>query len=134
MLHQENFSLDAIAGARLLDLQEDARWNFNGDIASLPLPGRSGSGQAEDSDWDAIVGVRGRATFGAERNWFVPYYLDVGTGDSDFTWQARIGLGYSFESLDVLGVWRYLDYDLGDSTPIESIDFNGPALGVTFRF
>jgi hypothetical protein len=37
-------------------------------------------------------------------------------------------------SVDVTGVWRYLDYDLGDSTPIKSINFNGPALGVTFRF
>jgi hypothetical protein len=44
------------------------------------------------------------------------------------------GLGYSFDSIDVTGVWRYLDYDLGDSTPIKSIDFNGAALGVTFRF
>jgi hypothetical protein len=34
----------------------------------------------------------------------------------------------------VTGVWRYLDYDFGGSKPIKSIDFNGPALGVTFRF
>ncbi|MCC7199917.1 MAG: hypothetical protein IT483_10430 [Gammaproteobacteria bacterium] len=134
VIPQENFSLDLLAGARLLDLQEDLRWTFNGDISSLPLPGRSGSSHSEDSYWDAIVGVKGRATFGASRNWFVPYYLDIGAGESDLTLQARLGLGYSFESLEVLGVWRYLDYDLGESRPIKSIDFNGPALGVTFRF
>jgi len=134
VLPQENFSMSVLAGTRLLDLQEDLHWKFNGDISSLPLPGRSGSSHADDSHWDAIVGVKGRATFGAERNWYVPYYLDIGTGDSDFTWQGMLGLGYSFDSVDVLGVWRYLEYDLGSSTPIQSIDFNGPALGVTFRF
>ena len=81
---------------------------------------------------DAIVGLKGRATFGAERSWYIPYHIDMGAGDSDFTWQAMTGLGYSFGSIDVAGVWRYLDYDLG--APLESISFNGPALAVTFRF
>jgi len=66
-------------------------------------------------------------TLGADRQWFLPYYLDVGAGESDLTWQGMAGLGYSFDSIDVVGVWRYLDYDLGDSTPIKSIDFNGAA-------
>lgn len=133
-LSTETFSMDVLAGARMLDLQQDLRWNLNGDISALPLPGRSGSSQVEDTLWDAIVGLKGRATFGAERNWYVPYYLDVGAGDSDLTWQGIVGLGYSFSSVDVTGVWRYLDYDLGSHTPIQSINFNGPALGVTFRF
>ncbi len=64
----------------------------------------------------------------------MPYHVDVGTGESSFTWQAMVGLGFSFGPVDVLGVRRYLDYDLGDGTPIQSIDFNGPAVGVTFRF
>lgn len=134
VLRQENFSMDVLAGARMLDLEEDLSWTFNGDISSLPLPGRSGSSQSKNTQWDAIVGLKGRASFGAERSWYVPYYLDVGTGDSDFTWQGMVGLGYRFDSIDVIGVWRYLDYDMGNSTPIQSINLNGPALGVTFRF
>ena len=98
------------------------------------VEGRAGSSSAEETQWDAIVGVKGRWTFGAERQWYVPYYLDVGTGDSDLTWQGMAGVGYSFDSIGVTGVWRYLDYDLGGSTPSKSIDFSGPALGVTFRF
>jgi hypothetical protein len=134
LVQQERVSMDVLAGVRMLDLEETLRWQFNGDISTLPLPGRSGNGSAEATQWDAIVGVKGRASFGAEGNWYVPYYLDVGTGDSDLTWQGMVGLGYSFDSIDVVGVWRYLDYDIGDDTPIASIDFNGPALGVTFRF
>ena len=133
-VRQEGFSMDVLAGARMLDLQEDLKWSFNGDISSLPLPGRSGSVHAKDTLWDAIVGLKGRANFGAEGNWYVPYYVDVGAGDSDLTWQGMIGLGYRFDSIDVTGVWRYLDYDMGNSSPIKSLNFNGPAVGVTFRF
>jgi hypothetical protein len=64
----------------------------------------------------------------------VPYYLDIGAGDSDFTWQAIAGVGYSFGWGDVLGVWRYLDYDTPNNDPIQNADFNGPAIGVTFHF
>jgi len=134
LVQQERVSMDVLAGVRMLDLEETLRWEFNGDISTLPLPERSGAGSAEATQWDAIVGVKGRASFGAEGNWYVPYYLDVGTGDSDLTWQGMLGLGYSFDSIDVVGVWRYLDYDLGDDSSVTSIDFNGPALGVTFRF
>ncbi len=134
VLKQENVSLDVLAGARLLQLQEELHWTFNGDIASLPVTERTGSSRAEDTYLDAIVGVKGRATLGAEHHWFVPYYLDVGAGESDITWQARVGLGCRFESVEVLGVWRYLDYDLGNGTPIQSVEFNGPAVGITFRF
>jgi len=134
LVQQERVSMDVLAGVRMLDLEQTLRWQLNGDISTLPLPGRSGNSSVEATQWDAIVGLKGRASFGAEDNWYVPYYLDVGTGDSDLTWQGMVGVGYSFDSVEVTGVWRYLDYDLGDSTPITSIDFNGPALGVTFRF
>jgi hypothetical protein len=133
-LHQEAFSMSVLAGARMLDLQQDLRWNLNGDIATLPLPGRSGSSHVKDTLWDAIIGVRGRATFGTDRNWFVPYYVDVGTGDSDLTWQGLVGLGYSFDTVDVSTTWRHLDYDLGGHSPVQSITFSGPMFGVTLRF
>lgn len=134
LVQQERVSMDVLAGARMLDLEQTLRWQLNGDISTLPLPGRSGTSTVEATQWDAIVGLKGRASFGAEGNWYVPYYLDVGTGDSDLTWQGMAGLGYRFDSVEVTAVWRYLDYDLGDNTPITSIDFNGPALGFTFRF
>jgi hypothetical protein len=134
VVQQNGLSVNVLAGARMLDLQEDLHWNLDGNISSLPVIDSSGSADAGETQWDAIVGVKGRVTFGADRQWFVPYYLDVGAGESDLTWQGMAGLGYSFDAIDVTGVWRYLDYDLGDSTPIKSIDFNGAALGVTFRF
>lgn len=134
LVSRQGLSVDVLAGARMLDLEQDLRWRLNGDIASLPLPGRSGASRVQETQWDAIVGVKGRATLGTGSNWYVPYYLDVGTGDSDVTWQGMVGLGCNFGSFDVIGAWRYLDYDFGGNSPIASLDFNGPALGIKFRF
>jgi hypothetical protein len=33
-----------------------------------------------------------------------------------------------------MAVWRYLDYDFGSDKKVESINFNGPAIGVAFRW
>ena len=134
LVQHENASLSVIAGARMLDLEETLDWKLNGDISSLPIVDRAGSSQAGTTQWDAIVGLKGRATFGAQRQWYVPYYLDVGAGESDLTWQGMVGVGYSFESVDVVGVWRYLDYDLGNATPIRTLNLSGPTVGVTYRF
>ena len=67
-------------------------------------------------------------------NWYVPYYVDVGTGDSDLTWQAVAGIGYAFRWGEVFAAWRYLDYDFKSSSNIEKLNFNGPGLGVAFRW
>jgi hypothetical protein len=78
--------------------------------------------------------VRGRLAFGTNREWFVPYYVDVGTGNSDFTWQAIGGLGYAFKWGDVIAAWRYLDYNMKSGSRIESMNFNGPAVAVAFHW
>jgi len=44
------------------------------------------------------------------------------------------GLGYTYRWGEILGVWRYLDYDLESGSAFESVTFSGPAFGVTFRF
>ena len=72
--------MQLLAGARLLDLEQKLNWQFNGNIGALPLAA-SGSSTVDDSLWDGIIGVKGRASFGANREWFVPYYLDIGTGN-----------------------------------------------------
>jgi hypothetical protein len=81
-----------------------------------------------------MVGLKGRVNFGQDRKWFVPYYADVGTGDSDVTWQAFGGLGYAFDWGDLVAVWRYLDYNMPSSYDLKELTLNGAALGATFRF
>ncbi len=62
----------------------------------------------------------------------MPYYLDVGTGESDVTWQAVTGIGYKFGWGEAFLVYRYLDYDFGKQ--IDSLTLSGPAIGVNFRW
>lgn len=129
-----NWTVDAVGGARLFGLKPKISYALSGDIGSLPVPGRSGSTEAKTDNWDAIVGVKGTYRFGTGNEWSVPFYADVGTGESDLTWQAAIGIGYSFKSVDLLAMWRYIDYKFDSGGPIDDMSFNGPMLGVRFHW
>jgi hypothetical protein len=126
-------SMQVLAGARLIDLEEKLNWQFNGNIGALPLAA-TGSSTADESFWDGVIGVKGRLLFGADRKWFVPYYLDIGTGQSDFTWQGIVGIGYDFHWGAVTAAWRYLDYEFKSDKPLQTLTVNGPAVGVSFRW
>jgi len=109
-------------------------WNVTGNVGSIPVPDRTGAAEAGLTNWDALIGLRGRFAFGAKNAWFVPYYFDIGAGDSDLTWQGIAGLGYAFHWGEVVAAWRYLYYDLSSDEPIKDMNFSGPAIGVTFRW
>ena len=126
--------MDVFAGARLADVKQKLAYQVSGNVGPLPVEGRQGSLSAETKNWDAIVGARGRVMLGAERRWFVPWYVDVGAGDSDSTWQAMAGIGYSFGWGDVLAAYRYLDYDMKSGHPIADVNFSGPAVAVVFHW
>ena len=126
--------MDVLVGTRLFDMRQTFAYEVTGNVGSIPTPGRAGTSEAKLSNWDAIIGVKGRFAFGEDRRWFVPYYLDVGTGESDLTWQAMGGIGYSFGWGDVVAAWRYLDYDMKSGKKIESMTFNGPAIAATFHW
>jgi hypothetical protein len=127
-------TLDLLAGARLLDIESNLKWTITGDVGSVPVLDREGHRHTRLQNIDAIVGCKGRISFGDQQSWFVPYYLDVGTGESDITWQAMAGVGYSLEWGDVLVAWRYLDYEMVAGTPIKEMNFDGPALAVAFHW
>lgn len=80
---------------------------------------------------------KGHFALGDEHEWFTLYYLDVGTGDSDTTWQALPGFGYAFGRGDLIVAWRYLQYNLKSDQPITDLNFSVPAANhfplATFR-
>jgi hypothetical protein len=127
-------TLDWLAGARLISMDQDLDWEFTGTFGPVTPPPLTGSRGASADQWDAIVGIKGRFGFGADHNWVMPFYFDVGAGDSDLTWQGMLGFGYQFGWGDLGVAWRYLDYDLPSDGPIADLNFNGPALGATFRW
>ena len=126
--------LDWFAGARLASFKQDLSWQFTGSFGPITPPPLTGSRRVSVDQWDAIVGLKGRFAFGADHKWVAPFYVDVGTGDSDLTWQAMLGLGYSFGWGDLGVAWRYLDYDLKSGGAIADMNFNGPALGIAFHW
>lgn len=126
-------TVDALAGARYFGMKPTLSWNFNGDIGGLPLGGkRDGSETITQNVWDGIVGLKGQYALGSEREWKLPFYVDVGTGQSELTWQIAGGVGYSFHWGDVIAMWRYLDYRFKSDSKISDLAFNGPMVGVRF--
>jgi len=129
------WTVDLLGGARMLQMKPTLGYSITGDIGPIVLPGgRSGSKQVDETVWDGIVGVKGRYTFGDDRKWFAPFYVDVGTGQTQLTWQISGGLGYTYSWGSVFAVWRYLDYNFQSGKALESINMSGPMLGVAFQF
>lgn len=119
LVDQEKLRFEVHAGARYLYLKPELK---------------VGPVSVEDSGsvWDGIVGVEGYVNLG--KNWYVPYYLDVGTGESNLTWQALGGIGYRFSKVNVLAQYRYLEWDFDDDALIDDLNIQGPFVGFEFLF
>jgi len=113
--------LDIIGGARFLYLKADLRIN------ALGL-------RADDSgsNWDAVIGARG--TVDLTEKWYLFGYLDIGTGDSDVTWQGLGGVGYRFKWFDLVAAYRYLRWNFSDNKALDNLYLYGPAAGIRFQF
>lgn len=130
-------NVDIIAGVRYLSLKTTANWNLNADVTgpngnSVILP-RSGSVRESGNFTTGVVGAKGRVKLG-ESDWFVPFYVDVGGGNSVTTWQAAAGIGYGFKWGDVRLDYRYMSFDKSNDKLIRDLDMGGLALGVNFVF
>ena len=128
------FTLDVLGGARWLDIRRSSSWSITGDLGPLQPASRTGSNKADETLLDGIVGLRGRWTLGAGSPWSVPFYVDIGTGDSKRTWQAAAGIRYAFQWGEISALWRVLDYDLKSGDPVEKLQFSGPMVGATWRW
>jgi len=129
-----SLTVDLLGGTRMFNLQERLSWTISGSLGPIDPAARSGRAELKNTLWDAIVGVKGRYVFGGRSQWAVPFYLDVGTGESDSTLQAAAGISYAFEWGELNALWRYLKYDLKSGNPISDVSFNGPQVGAVFRW
>lgn len=127
-------TVDLLLGVRMLDIEQALAWTAQGNVGSIEPPARNGQAEVSLTNWDAIAGIRGQLRLGAQQRWVIPWYLDVGTGDSDLTFQALAGIGYAFGWGEVTAAWRYLDYDLASDSPVSDLNFNGPLVGASFAW
>lgn len=121
-------NFDLIAGARYSSMSSDLTLTREGPDG---LVSRSRKVSMDSSNLDAIVGARGEILFPGTR-WFMPYYLDVGTGSSNWTWQGILGAGYRFDWGDITLALRSISYDFDKDDA--DFRFTGPGLGVGFRW
>ena len=128
LVQTEKTRLALIGGVRYLNLDADLKLSAAGPVETPPPAKLSNS----DTLWDGIVGVKGG--FMLTEHWYIPYYADIGAGDSQITWQLYTGIGYRFERVDVVLGYRYLEYDQDDDKFLQDLSFYGPLLGVGFRF
>ena len=120
LVDSDRLDLNVLAGARYLYLE----------------PGVEEVGVTRVSEsssyWDGIAGFRGRVLLSDK--WYLPYHLDIGAGNSDFTWQALGGIGYRFKWFDLSLAYRYLSWDFDDDEATKDLNLHGPFAGFIFHF
>ncbi len=131
MADQPGATLDLIGGVRYLNIKASTSWTLSSPVGLLPPTGSLES--RSDGLWDAVIGVRGQMQLG-HGNWFLPYYADIGSGDSSLTWQAMAGATYRWNWGDTGLVYRHLAYDMSDDGLVQDMEFSGPAVFVSFHF
>ncbi|WP_223296718.1 hypothetical protein [Thiorhodovibrio frisius] len=129
LIHNSNGNLDLLAGFRYAGIESELKFDT---LSTRGLLDTSRDKPRALTEWDGIIGVKGQIRFG-DGHWTMPYYLDVGTGSSNWTWQALVGLGYAFDWGEVNLSIRSLSYDFNDKRDAD-LRMTGPALGVTFRW
>ena len=117
--------IGVVAGARYTNMDADFGLGLSGTPIKI-TPSDS------TNIWDAIIGVKGRLNFG--ENWYLPYYLDIGAGQSDFTWQAIGGVGYGFNWGAIEVAYRHLEWQLGSDYIVEKLNYSGPGVMVRYYF
>lgn len=127
LFDSDGIKLQGLAGARYLNIDTD----LDLQISAGPVQNSVDVSQGDDV-LDAIIGIRGRADI--SDNWFVPFYFDVGVGESDFTWQAFSGIGYDFARSDVVFGYRHIEWDFGSGGLISDIAFSGFGIKYAYRF
>lgn len=127
---------EILGGVRYLGIEASTEWRIRSTVSApagqRDFATRGGITQRVNLV-DAIVGVRGTLRLG-DGNWSVPYYLDVGAGDSSRTWQAMTGIAYRFNWGEATLAYRHVAYDQANDKMLQSLSFSGPALSASFHF
>jgi hypothetical protein len=123
-LETESTRLDAVAGVRYLWLDTKLRL----DIGNQRIRASD-----EGHNFDGVIGLRGQTEL--NEDWFLSFFADVGTGDSDLTWQAWATVNYRFERFNLSLGYRYLSWNFDDDLiGLNDLKVHGPLIGAKFRF
>ncbi len=130
-----NADLGIFGGLREYPL--DVTLDYNATIGKRGIINPSGSIVSDNIAQDVIFGLRGKAFLGDGR-WYIPYYIDLGTGIgavTNQTWEGYTGVGYGFpHGQTLLLAYRTLNYDaFAPVSDVQKLTMSGPLLGYTFN-
>lgn len=123
LVNTEEGILDLTAGIRYLDLKTSIRTDLLDDDRDI-------SGSKDFTDF--FIGVKGYKNI--NENWYIPYEADIGTGDTELSWQLYAGVGYRYDWGDIKLGYRYLELDMEDGSLVEDLTLSGALLGVSIKF
>lgn len=129
-LHDDGYTTsDVFIGIRYLNLDNSVNLRFD---AGIPDREQNFGGSLSENFVDYFIGMKGKIEL-SER-WDILLYGDIGTGDTDQTWQAMLGLTVQVsENWDIALTYRHLDWKIrGDIA--NDINFSGPLLGALWSF
>ncbi|MDQ0143255.1 hypothetical protein [Cupriavidus necator] len=128
-------NIEPFGGLRYLNLSARAHWTLSATFTQQGTTlARQGSVSQTEDLVDAIIGVRGRFNLSRNGRWYVPFYVDVGSGSSSYTLQMSAGAAYAAKWGDIQLSYRYLSYQLNGGELIQRLTFKGPMLGMVVRF
>ena len=124
LLQSTHGTFGVVGGVRYLGLDASVNLAFDGSSVN----------QNSDSAnlLDGIIGIRGYVKL--SDNWYLPYYADIGTGGSEFSYQLFAAIGYRFGWGDVRLGYRLLKFEMDDDKIMQDLEMSGPVLGVGIRF
>lgn len=121
--------LDGLLGVRSIGITATLDLALDGTAAHA-------SDSKSTSTVDAIVGLKGRYRL-ADSTWYIPIYGDIGGGGgtTNFTYQAMVGVGKTFDKwIDVSLAYRLMYYGMSNNGVFQKTTMQGPQLAATFNF
>jgi hypothetical protein len=131
LAHGHNADLNVFTGVR--DFPLNVTLGYNATVGKNGYIAPSGTVTGRVSNGDVILGLEGKAYYG-DGHWYTPYYVDLGAGTNNNSWQAYTGAGYTFNhGQSILAVWRSLNYDqLPPDAVVRKLTMGGPLIGYQF--
>ena len=127
LLRSDQGSLDAMIGARFLAINIGIKTRTRSTLGSQTFKTSDSA-----SVWDGIIGINGKVNLAD--NWTLNYYGDIGTGQSDRTWQTYVGVSYRFKYVDAVLGYRYLKWNFDQEAGLDNLILKGPMAGITYQF
>jgi hypothetical protein len=124
VVEDNQFNLDVLGGMRYLYMDVNLKFNVLDDLGD------------DGSVYNGVVGFRGKAQL--NKNWSLPFYYDIGKGDSELTYQAFAGARYGFSSFDLSAGYRYMKFKFDDDDDfggvLNNLVIKGPMVGGRYWF